>query len=525
MTTAGSEELRLKVPGTLRLSWPELPTEIHLMILRCLADEPAGDGHRQSAYAVVCREWQRFFEPVLFKNLVLHQSDVKRLGDVVRNNRITYVKWIWLRLELPAYTCTQCKNPESSDEYQRHNQLFTNAVWELFAVLSAWKGRDTEDGITFELSAHSPSDWLHCYKPLQRRIHDTAWAWKHDRLGEGQTFHDPKHGWELTQTKRPKLAPLLRLFGRPEGLKFDRRASWARRIKKLPRVNIIKAFCIRRQFLRMFSVVGALSPMIRSTPAITSFRYEVWRAQSRASHPGVEIRHKDHLFLLSNVLHKQLKQLKRISIYQNCDSLLHKVHFCGQSPSLGRALALSSYGLEELHVGKLLDARDFFHDFWPVSETGRRMQLSRGGRKWENLRSLSLSSQFLNHMDIEDLMSAASSAAIMMPCLQIMELWIGFRGAMCVFRYQRRTNAIEIELLSTWNARITPLIHKQWARVANCHNSRVDMESVNNDVDPGLIKGEACVLQYLVCKHKLLNEVSLLQIQEEQNESASRPGR
>ncbi|KAI0424006.1 hypothetical protein F5Y09DRAFT_354091 [Xylaria sp. FL1042] len=61
-------------------------------------------------------------------------------------------------------------------ENQRHNQLFMNAIWELFAVLRSLRTRDKKEDITLELSAHPPSNAAHCYKPLQRRMYDTVWA-------------------------------------------------------------------------------------------------------------------------------------------------------------------------------------------------------------------------------------------------------------------------------------------------------------------------------------------------------------
>ncbi|KAI1171892.1 hypothetical protein F4777DRAFT_593335 [Nemania sp. FL0916] len=500
---------------SLRLLWSALPAELRLIILNNLAEEPAEHKYQRSAYTVVCKEWQHFFEPVLFRRLILHQSDVKKMGEIVRDDRIAYVKWVWLRFELPPYDCTHCEEHGFPEENQRYNQLFTNAVWELFAILRSWGPRGRGGGITLELSAHSPSDALHHYKPLQRRIHDTAWAWKQNRPGEGQRYHDPKHGWESTRRTIPQRGALERLFVPWDGLKFDRRASFARKLKRLPRVTIINTIYIRRQFLRRFSAAFALSTIFQSTPAVTDFRYEPWFEPCFMSY-------QDYNFLLSDVF-KRAKHLKRISIYESCSGFLHEMHRHHPSSVLGRALEQSSFDLEGLHIGKVLDSRDFFYRFWPCDETGYEIQSNRRERKWEQLRSLSFSSVYLNPLGIDNLMSAASSAAMMMPRLEIMELWIGITGNMCIFRYRRRADSIKIELLSTRHARITSRMEKQWARVAEYHNSRVNMEVENIDVDPGQIKGEACILQYLVCQHMLLNEVSLLQIQEEFQELASYP--
>lgn len=118
--------------------------------------------HNQSTYATVCREWQYFFERTNFQRLTVHQSDLLELGRIVQGQRRMFVKWIWLRLELPEYDCECCNMQESSEEIQSHNIVFTNAIWDLFAILSTWEKKGEfgvrERGPTLELSAHSPSD-------------------------------------------------------------------------------------------------------------------------------------------------------------------------------------------------------------------------------------------------------------------------------------------------------------------------------------------------------------------------------
>ena len=121
-------------PYDTEISWLRFPPELQLMILNYLV-ESAELESQASVYAAVCRQWQEFFEPVLFKRLILHQSDIKKFGDIVQGERVAFVKWVWLRLELPAYGCNDCTKPGSSEERQDHNKLFTNAVWDLFAIL------------------------------------------------------------------------------------------------------------------------------------------------------------------------------------------------------------------------------------------------------------------------------------------------------------------------------------------------------------------------------------------------------
>lgn len=316
-------------------------------------------------------------------------------------------------------------------------------------------------GITLELSAHSPSDAIHCCKPLQRRINDTAW--KRTQRGQPQRYYDPAHGWMKRRTVLPDLDTALRIFGHPEGLKFDRRASSARKLGTLPEVRTIQSICIRRQFLRALSATDSLAAIFRSTPEITNFRYEAWRGQERRNHIGAVVRNTDHHFLLLNIF-RQAKHLKRVSLYEDRNEFLYGRHARGVSPLLGQDLARTRHNFEELHVGKLIDARDFFYEFWPVPDAlHRQVRALERGRRWECLRFLSLFSCFLSPNNYRTVVAAASKAAKLMPRLEIMELWMG---------------------------------------------SRIDLDAEQ-------IQGRACILQYLDLKERLLNETSLLQIQEE----------
>ena len=198
-------------------SWHDLPEELRIMILKGLVvpklwrTEKGRRHTNQSVYATVCREWQELFERTNFRTLVLCQTDLSELRDIVIGHRRKLVNWIWLRVELQDYDCNRCSIQETSEEIQVNNSIFTNAIWTLFSLLSSWSG----ERLTLELSAHSPSDLRHWFKALNSRENDTTWSGS--RTLQSQP-NDPIHGWEDgQQVRQAGEDAITRVFGPPLG--------------------------------------------------------------------------------------------------------------------------------------------------------------------------------------------------------------------------------------------------------------------------------------------------------------------
>lgn len=98
--------------------WHRLPRELRLIILSYLArrqgptnhvESPSEDVDHVAKYATVCRDWQEYFENILFQKVTVHQRDLARLGEIspCRTERIRH---LWLRIELLPYDCPRCHN-------------------------------------------------------------------------------------------------------------------------------------------------------------------------------------------------------------------------------------------------------------------------------------------------------------------------------------------------------------------------------------------------------------------------------
>ncbi|ETS86010.1 hypothetical protein PFICI_04035 [Pestalotiopsis fici W106-1] len=462
------------------------------------------------------RHWENE-ELAALLNLTL--SDLADFQEISRS-RTSYIEWVWLRLEFPKYTSPTHQDPESLEESRAHNGIFTNAVWSLFKILSTWETRSSS-GITLELSAHSLADARFDYKHLKWRINDTAWK-RHDSPGPKRILQHPVRRW----TPSHHLS-IRRLFGSDPGLQFDPRALAAQSGNTLPQVPVIESICIRRQFMRAFSVRDGLDDIFRSTPNLADFRYETWRVVPENDrfnfqygyNNGPFIRDWDHTLIFSLLL-RQSKNLKRIALFQDDNvAILGRTDLPDPAPFLGYSLARASHHLEEIHVGMFLDAKDFFFSFWPGTRSPqqRNFQTLQVGPEeyWGQLRDLSLWSVHLQPNNWDILVTAAGLAARRMPQLNKLELWGALRPDACIFRFRRSVPRAKIELLSTWGAEITPEVHEAWAQVARDHDCYLEAEESRlprHNVIGWPVRGKHCIVEYLPhleCKDKLLNEVSL----------------
>ncbi|CAG9944810.1 unnamed protein product [Clonostachys rosea f. rosea IK726] len=441
------------------MSWSSLPPELQIEVCRMLLEPESNSvsdagipDHMTrprilSTCAVVCQGWQAYFEKENFIRLILHQDDVSRFGKILaRHQRTSFVRWIWLRIELPTYDCSRC-GTESTDEDVANKYIFTNAVWDLLGTLSTWpRNKEIEQerrGLTLELSVHSPSDTDHYCQDLSVRANDTAWSL---HTPPPRVYKDKFHRWENGHpTRWVKNDALLRVFGHPRGLRFDLRAPSARRWRRvLPKVGVVKSFQIRRQFFRHFSVAKALVPMIESLNRLVRFEYESWRGIDTASFSGKNIRDEEHQELFEVL--KSRRSLRFVSFFEDLNPTYHRRNQHKRADrTLGQTLARTSRNLECLHAAMGVDAQDFFFAFLPETTKPPR------DMRWRNLEFLSLYTSQLTLQGQDRLLCAAALAAKVMPNIKIFELWTARPQQPCIFIYGlKKGGQPQISLDSSW---------------------------------------------------------------------------
>ncbi|KAI9735353.1 MAG: hypothetical protein M1818_006548 [Claussenomyces sp. TS43310] len=568
--------------------WNVLPTELRIWILKLLAEpiseeDDACQPYTKSTYAVVCKEWRDYFEQINFRHLIIHQYDVSVLTEILQGRRRKLVKWIWLRLELPWYSCSVCRTKEIPKEIRSHISLFTKALVGLLTTLSSWRDEEVcSEGITLELSAHSPSDRHHFFRELRDRHKDTAWS---KEVKDIDVEHNG-HGWtQGFRIEDPDSDAISRVFGSGSlGLRLDFRAapvrnlspqsrnstkpsttqsrSWKPRYdshkkstqttaprRKLPEVSVIKAFVLRRQFYRIFSMSIAITPIVESLTQLREFIYEPLRhADEKHDDQNFFRRLSEQHNLFANVFSTRKETLKRICIFDGCyrdreDWVFNEIeaHHTNELVSaafhraqearvearkrLSASLALVSKNFEELHASPTVDAKYFFFQFPPGDEHPYEDNLVPKFDEWTRLRYLSLTAYPQNQQDCSHLLHSAAIAAWRMPQLQVMELWNAKlvecwdsnSGSAFIFRYERKseTGLPKIVLQTSWNYSLEETTIQAWIKVARGHIKyfrELECECLSISPDKENFK-KWQIVKLLALKGRMLNQTTLQQME------------
>lgn len=194
-----------------------------------------------------------------------------------------FVKHIWLRTKLQEYSCPSCRRAEGIREIFDNHDIIHGAIWKLFSILSSWK-RDSDRrggsgrGLALELSAHSPSVSRHAFKECY--FETVAYS---ESITDGEykpsNFYDRRHNWvNGRQIVAPDEDSILRVFGHRVELGLE---------QKLPDVNVVTTFLIRRQTRRQFTS-ESLRQILVSLPRLECVNYEPARPLFKDERIGVD---------------------------------------------------------------------------------------------------------------------------------------------------------------------------------------------------------------------------------------------
>ncbi|KAF4830032.1 hypothetical protein CGCTS75_v006332 [Colletotrichum tropicale] len=214
-----------------------LACELRHQILEDLGQQ-AGTEQRLSAWAHVAREWQRFYEPDIFESLSLQTPgpDIRQLENIVINGRQKFVRKISLQVHLTQYSKKEKYEFEDEDTKKANIKAFSEAILNLFSVLSGWKDGASAQGLAFELSASSPSYYLH----------------------RESVEYVPRIQYQ---------AFLQRSLGTPLDIHFDSPSA------SIPPVPIITRFSMNQRSLRKLSP-SAVTVLLASMPCLRDVNYQ-----------------------------------------------------------------------------------------------------------------------------------------------------------------------------------------------------------------------------------------------------------
>ncbi|KAI1504875.1 hypothetical protein F5X99DRAFT_431936 [Biscogniauxia marginata] len=342
------------VPQRGKTSWDCLPPEIRNEIIGLL---PVLGG-RCSLLATVARDWQSIIEPLNFAEISL---TVPRLADLnpqaILLRRRSQIRYIWFRVELKHYDCSQCANTDQ-DSWgldKIDDQFIADAFESLFTTLSAWEPRGD---LVLDISVYSPSDNQHWFKYLSF-CSDTNLGECSSRRGheQGTTLvNDPAHGWVAGQ-----------------------QMQWWR---GLPFVPVVGVVLLRQQTRRRWKPV-ALANMLTRFPNMKELCYEPWREWTKIE-TQIDKR------MCNQTLIKSFPRTKlcKLTIFENFnESYPERYSLCPAirvpDPAVSQKLARASLHLTTLSASFMVDAGHFFaarQDLWT----------------WDKLTSLALTSRLWN---------------------------------------------------------------------------------------------------------------------------------
>ncbi|RGP70006.1 f-box domain-containing [Fusarium sporotrichioides] len=182
------------------MSWNSLPSELRLQILSHAAEGYLIPKEKAAPYATVSREWQSVIEDIIFRNISLVIGDVIDLDNFARLTsgdnayRRDIIHNISVIIVLPRYQCEESCQPESADEIQQNNHVFTELMQALLGILSTWTPNLHPHGLTLELNIKSYSDMEHHFHNIQ--MHD-RFVHKHWSYGFAPLYRDSGLTWSL----------------------------------------------------------------------------------------------------------------------------------------------------------------------------------------------------------------------------------------------------------------------------------------------------------------------------------------
>ncbi|KAF5689344.1 hypothetical protein FCIRC_1448 [Fusarium circinatum] len=436
--------------------WSSLPVELRLQIFGYVAGEQKSRTTGLVPYACVSSEWQDYFERFTFRRLLIDNSQLTRflkMTDGEKAARLSYIRYLCLRIKLQDYYYPKCDMPESRATINWNNQRFRKSLELLFHVLRRWNPSSNRDtGLILEITAYSPGDnrrspdasmeyALHENFQLEedlasspsiaRFLYDKAAG---ERLATGTIWHRPM-----------TVQGLKRLRGTPLAL------TTSTDLKEVP---IVHTLWIRHQFKRGIKGSSLARILRMALTKVTSFRLET----GPDPHPQLGYFHDWNSLILQFPHH-----IRYFSFNIIPRPFLPRL-FTNEMSGLPSSLAESAHHLVSLCPPAVTNSLDF------IQHLRKTQRLEHGSRlaqlclevPYDPLRGASLFQGQIDH-----LLKEAAVTARHLPELKILEIWSYEWMKAFVFRYEHEKDQVTI----TWRAskdwiNLTEGSIQQWRIVA-----------------------------------------------------------
>ncbi|KAK5998763.1 hypothetical protein PT974_01145 [Cladobotryum mycophilum] len=474
-------------------TWNYMPLEVRLMILEAIAYQK---NPGWASLASVCREWQAVLEKANFHKLKLRVPCLDDFESMVPPHKRGLVSHLWLDIELPRYTSACCSKKVSPPV--KNSSFVSDAIWELFSILSTWK---PANNLTLELNVLSPSDSEHWFKNSyfsSDHVEDDEDTINSARE-TGIPLHDPQHGWVHGQQVTAPPRSAMQRLSRPIHLTFR---------EMLPQVDAVTCLLIRRQLRRCISPFG-FGLLLSKFDRLEHISYEPWA-------PYEKIDTEFHQGGLAFTIRNNLPQtLNRLVVFEDAHEFYHALpqratpvpssNLIDHGLGIGAAFASKSRGLQHLAVSFIITAEEFF----------RRC---RSTWSWPHLQSLAFTSQLLQddwgkRDDIETLLCRAGVFVQQMPKLHTFVIWNGGKANACAFIYRVDGDGASITWRGTWRLEMSPDIVNSW-RQANSTRSSFELQ-IKQERIQAVIASHGDAIYHLELPCEVIHPASLWQIRRE----------
>ena len=417
-------------------------------------------------------------------------------------------------------------------------------------ILSTWPGPgEDRDGLTFELSAFSPSDSSHSFKdfrleqsyPYQEEEdldqNFDAYKLRDDQHKLDGTLDDAEHGWTNGHCETTEFGSKRRLMGRLVFKVNDPSVSSRKSIT----VSIITGLLIRRQFHRKIPALLISGLIHKVCTSIRWFHHEGWydvRSDRQVLYeegmlcskkkfpvhgliPHIGTMFKTNITSLLILAYLRLlfkkplpNTLREMRLFEDFNKTLHPERstkatdrYLGRSKAgdLGHAATCLTKPLETFSASFFIDARSFFAHFHPGPETAP--PTPQAHEPWENLRKLALTSCLLTgraYRMIPNLLIAAGRAAALMPRLETMEIWNGGETHITIFRYTNLDGQRSLAWISNW---LSPHLIPNMPHMANIWEQTLNLA-------PNTIKVEVSQIRQYRSVKTHVSAINLLKLRD-----------
>ncbi|CAG9983390.1 unnamed protein product, partial [Clonostachys byssicola] len=479
-------------------SWASLPTEIRQQILSHIGLPILWERNsnqrppRVARFATICREWQVFFETCTFRRLVLDTHALKLFDLIIRRDstRLRYMRNIWLRIQLPHYSCSRCEVPEDEFEKQINNIIFTNSIRFLLETLKLWDpAKHGAKGLELMVSAMSTGDTSHRYI-IGDMQDDYPFHPAEDAdvppgiAGVHSSYHRRTHTF---LTHNGHLASrqgghIKRIQGTPLRLEPTRNNTGGFNDEYiLPAVPMIKGLVMRKQNRREIDMRALACLLSRSLVSLEWFRLE------RTIHASVLEQVSFELAFQTHLLPSLPKTLRQFSFVQwkipsgergDVRSGLGTIVTPYSLAYLPREMAKLSQRLERFCPPWQTDTAAFIQS---VIKLEKSPATARSSLKRIILRFVPTSPE-ASRREFESVVILAAKAALLLPQLEIFELWATcLEKGGCdayIFQYIHSPGRVSIVWRSLEPATIWPGIITKWNEVAVKHTDSALEHSV-----------------------------------------------